>query len=333
MMGLGIHPIHLAVFGLAMGVNIAGVQWTNAIKAKGHKCHWSWAEKRTVYYAYMLSIMALDCCLNRYFEISYYFVIIKIYALAFPLGLIDYYFSDVDKISMNTIVGSALWCSTVLIRLWLSRRLLGVDGTFIVDDFSLLSLGKEYLRFTMAAVWQGMLSDLIFSPMHRLEHVFLYAKNHKHHHEYVNKLAMPVLYHGTYIDDFFMPVTTTFGGFMYMMMASCFGMAGSTYSNVVDWLIIYNMLFSHAHDVRVANLLLPVPPALNFAAYHRVHHLAPGNNFGLTLPSDLIWDKLLNVQTIRDPVEAAKAMEKDQPEARQPDAKQRPKKAQKSKGQ
>lgn len=280
----------------------------NALKKAGQKCNLSWGEKRNIYYAYMLSVMAIDCYMNRAFEISYYFVIIKIYALAFPLALIDYYFSDVDKISLSTIVGSALWCSTVLIRLWLVRYLIGVDGTFIVDDFSPLSLGKEYFRFTIAAVGQGMLSDLVFSPMHRVEHVVGYSKHHKLHHEYVNNLAMPVLYHGTYADDFLMPVTTTVGGLVYMLIAHQFGLAGSTYSNLVDWLIIYNMLFSHAHDVRVANLLLPVPPALNFAAYHRVHHLAPNNNFGLTLPSDLLWDKLLNVQTIRDPVEAAKTM-------------------------
>lgn len=280
----------------------------NAIKKAGQKCNLSWGEKRNIYYAYMLSVMAIDCYMNRAFEISYYFIIIKIYALAFPLALIDYYFSDVDKISLSTIVGSALWCSTVLIRLWLVRYLIDVDGTFIVDDFGPLSLGKEYFRFTIAAVGQGMLSDLVFSPMHRVEHVVGYSKHHKLHHEYVNNLAMPVLYHGTYADDFLMPVTTTFGGLVYMLIAHQFGLAGSTYSNLVDWLIIYNMLFSHAHDVRVANLLLPVPPALNFAAYHRVHHLAPNNNFGLTLPSDLLWDKMLNVQTIRDPVEAAKTM-------------------------
>eukprot|EP00971_Amphidinium_carterae_P098070 1940479-Amphidinium_carterae.1 len=33
--------------------------------------------------------------------------------------------------------------------------------------------------------------------------------------------------------------------------------------------------------------------------YHYVHHLSPCNNFGLTEPSDVIWDKLLGVNTVK----------------------------------
>ena len=41
------------------------------------------------------------------------------------------------------------------------------------------------------------------------------------------------------------------------------------------------------------------PPRLNFVAYHYVHHLSPGCNYGLTEPSDMVWDRLLGVSTIK----------------------------------
>ena len=56
---------------------------------------------------------------------------------------------------------------------------------------------------------------------------------------------------------------------------------------------------SHASDVRCARLVAPLPNSLNFVAYHYVHHLSPCNNFGLTEPSDLLWDWILGQKTIR----------------------------------
>merc|ERR1712187_674856 len=73
----------------------------------------------------------------------------------------------------------------------------------------------------------------------------------------------------------------------------------SAFSNVTGYLIIFNTLLSHAHDTRCARLMAPLPDSLNFVAYHYVHHLSPSNNYGLTEPSDLLWDFVLGVRTIR----------------------------------
>ena len=56
---------------------------------------------------------------------------------------------------------------------------------------------------------------------------------------------------------------------------------------------------SHAHDVRCARLMAPLPDELNFVACHHVHHISPTNNFGLTEPSDMFWDWILGVSTIK----------------------------------
>jgi len=73
------------------------------------------------------------------------------------------------------------------------------------------------------------------------------------------------------------------------------------FSNVSGYLVVCNTLMSHAHDVRCARLMAPLPDSLNFVAYHRVHHLHPSRNFGLTEPSDLLWDFILGVRTILKP--------------------------------
>ena len=73
---------------------------------------------------------------------------------------------------------------------------------------------------------------------------------------------------------------------------------GEAFSNLTGYIIIFNTLLSHAHDVRCSRLLAPLPDELNFVAYHYVHHLSPCNNFGLTEPSDQLWDLLLGDKTI-----------------------------------
>ncbi|CAE8605698.1 unnamed protein product [Polarella glacialis] len=173
---------------------------------------------------------------------------------------------------------------------------------FLVGDLSPMSLCREVLRFMVELPCIRMFSDLIFSPMHRLaHHRLVYSKSHKVHHEYTNKITSLVFYHGTYLDDFLMAVTTTFGAFLYVWLSSCVGCQMSANSNMVELLMAFNTLFSHPHDVRCASLIVPVPNALNFAAYHRVHHIHHGSNFGLTLPSDLVWDALLGCKTIWNP--------------------------------
>ena len=199
------------------------------------------------------------------------------------------------------IAGAALWCSTALLRPLLSGAVWPLAGRLlVVREASFRTALVETARFVGSLPFLGLLSDLIFSPMHRLAHrPSLYKGHHKEHHEYTHQLTSLVLFHGALLDDFLMPATTIVGGFLYVALLSLVGLEGEAFSSVQLYLITFNILMSHAHDVRCARLLAPLPDSLNFVAYHYVHHLRPSSNFGLTEPSDLLWDWLLGVRTIR----------------------------------
>ena len=126
-----------------------------------------------------------------------------------------------------------------------------------------------------------------------------YQSNHKEHHSSTNELTVLVLFHGTLLDDFLMPATATLGGFVCVLLLSLVGLEAEAASNLVVYLYTCNILMSHAHDVRCARLMAPLPDELNFVACHHVHHISPTNNFGLTEPSDMFWDWILGVSTIK----------------------------------
>jgi len=292
------HPAHKAAFGGFMAFNVMALFWLNKVKKSGYVPNWTWNEKRRLYWSYLVAVITGSCCMDAVWPIHELFLPVKAYALAFPFGLIDYFFSSNTHVSPSVLVGAGLWGSTLWLRVWLMRTFMAPNLTKIVTDPSPLSLGKEVLRFIAAAPFCSIFTDLIFSPMHRLEHRICYAQHHKQHHSFVNHINSLVLYYGAYLDDFMMPVTMTIGYFTYAKLCGWLGLGASAFSNVSEWLLLMNTLLSHAHDARCASLILPVPDSLNFAAYHRVHHLNPARNFGLTLPSDLIWDKILGVNTI-----------------------------------
>jgi len=265
---------------------------------------WTWAMRRNAYWTVMALFLSIGVCLDVYFPISPWLIPLKAYTFAFPVGLLDFYFSDTRGLSPQVLLGASLWCSTAYLRLlfvWflcghpLFPRIVGPDVTLLSV---LMVFVRELLRFMCLLIFSGLFSDLLFSPMHRLlHHGRVYGLMHKTHHEFTNTLTSLVLYHGELLDDFLMPFTVTIGGGLYTVFASMIGC--SAYSNVCEYLIIMATLLSHAHDTRCARLLAPLPDELNFVAYHYVHHLTPSNNFGLTEPSDLFWDWLLGVNTIR----------------------------------
>ena len=224
----------------------------------------------------------------------------KSYTLAFSLGLLDLYFSETRGVPMKVLLGAILWCSTNIMRNIFLDIYFGypVQSLVVIQEFSLSTVPKEMIRYVAMLVGTGIFSDLIFSPMHRLSHRYGYKFNHKEHHEYTNKLTALVLYHGTLLDDFLMPFTTTIGGMLYVLAANQFGFMVESFSNVTAYLVVFNTVLSHAHDIRCSRLLAPLPDELNFVAYHYVHHLSPANNFGLTEPSDKFWDYVLGVKTI-----------------------------------
>merc|ERR1712096_38449 len=87
-------PAHLIVFAIAMLVNLGGLVWCNSVKAKGYVPALSWGQKRSIYWAYLLFVVVLSCWMDQQWRIHELFWPIKAYALVFPFGLIDYYFSE-----------------------------------------------------------------------------------------------------------------------------------------------------------------------------------------------------------------------------------------------
>lgn len=225
------------------------------------------------------------------------------YVFAFPVGLLDLWFSSTRGVPLKVLAGASLWCSTMLLRVWLADRWFDRPiSPVMIREVSLRSLAVEVVRYLAMLPTVGLLSDLLFSPMHRLaHHPLVYTAHHKEHHTYTNELTSLVLYHGTLLDDFLMPATTVVGGLLWVLLLGAAGLEHEAFSNLGVYLLICNTLMSHAHDVRCARLMAPLPQGLNFVAYHWVHHISPSHNFGLTEPSDMLWDWLLGVSTIKQP--------------------------------
>lgn len=309
------HPIQWAVTGGVIVADLVGLLLINRYKARSGGeagTSWRWHHKRWMYHALLAALVGSASWLDVHYPIGAYLILVKVYAMAFPIGLLDLYFSETKGVPFKVVAGASLWCSTTLLRQVL------VDATWpnggagvplgIVREATARTAAIEFLRYACMLPVVGLLSDLIFSPMHRLAHApAIYKWNHKTHHEYTNKLTALVLYHGALLDDFLMPASTIVGGFLYMWFLGLAGLQAEAFSNVGSYLIVCNTLMSHAHDVRCARLMAPLPDSLNFVAYHYVHHLSPCNNFGLTEPSDLLWDRVLGVRTIRKLEEFVKA--------------------------
>jgi hypothetical protein len=248
---------------------------------------------------------------------------IRAYVFSFPVGLIDYYFAapSVTLRHIPVLVGTIWWgYATTTARFHLSRWLLGGnEGDQSTDTTSPLQLaghdvglaasdsggihlaaafGTEFLRFLVNVVLIGVLSDLFFSPSHRLTHKFLYDKQHSIHHRYhPHELTTLVVYYAGAMDNFLMGGSITLGGILCDLFLLRYPLLKS--SNVTLQLVIYNTLFSHAHDIRANDLLLPfLPSGLNFAAYHRVHHQFPHRNFGFTFLTDGLWDLAFRETTV-----------------------------------
>lgn len=298
------HPVQLGIIcGMAMA-NTVALCLINRHKRRQQKApQFSWETRRNAFWALIAVSVTTSSLLDCFFPIDGRVILpIKSYLFAFPLGLLDLYFSDTKGVPMKVLAGAALWCSTVILRqlfvdAWFGRP---VDTLVFVTELTPLTPLVEMVRYVVSLLGVGLMSDLIFSPMHRMtHHPRIYKSHHKSHHEYTNKLTALVLYHGNLLDDFLMPSTTALGGFLYtILLSKVLGIEGQAFSNLTGYLIVFNTLLSHSHDIRCARLLAPLPDELNFVAYHYVHHISPSNNFGLTEPSDKLWDCLLGVKTI-----------------------------------
>jgi hypothetical protein len=242
------HPVQLLAIATIILIDILALHWLNA--AKKQQQHSSpplpWKAKRNRYHFLILTLVGAACLLDAHYPITSTMLAIKAYAFAFPLGLLDLRFSATDGVPMKVILGASLWCSTVLLRQWYLD-----EPIIMATTLNVRTVCVESVRYVSLLLGVGILSDLLFSPMHRLtHHPSVYKTHHKEHHEYTNHLTSLVLYHGTLLDDFLMPFTTTFGGIAYACVLNQIGFPGQRYSNVTIYLLIFNTLLSHAHDIR-----------------------------------------------------------------------------------
>mmetsp|Transcript_941 Transcript_941/g.1553 ORF Transcript_941/g.1553 Transcript_941/m.1553 type:complete len:309 (+) Transcript_941:171-1097(+) len=283
------HPIQLTAIAIMATINIVVLFLLNKLKkTQSSAPQLSWEHRRNRFWALIASSVAISIVLDMFFPVDTKIMLhIKAYVMAFPLGLLDLYYSETKGVPMKVVVGAALWCSCVILRNFAVDCFLGrnIETIVMLKEFTPLTFVAEVIRYVCMLLGTGLLSYLLFSPMHRAtHHSSVYKHHHKSHHEYTNKLTALVIYHGNLLDDFLMPFTTTIGGFIYIWLLSQFGLESESFSNLTSYLLSFNILLSHAHDLRCARLLAPLPDAVNFVAYHYVHHISPSHNYGLTEP-------------------------------------------------
>eukprot|EP00986_Skeletonema_menzelii_P008901 scaffold3901_cov135-Skeletonema_menzelii.AAC.7 len=276
------HPIQLTGIAIMATIDIVVLFLLNKLKkTQSSAPQLSWEHRRNRFWTLIASSVAISIVLdNMFFPVDTKIMLhIKAYVMAFPLGLLDLYYSETKGVPMKVVVGAALWCSCEILRNFAVDCFLGrnIETIVMLKEFTPLTFVAEVIRAT--------------------HHSSVYKHHHKSHHEYTNKLTALVIYHGNLLDDFLMPFTTTIGGFIYIWLLSQFGLESESFSNLTSYLLSFNILLSHAHDLRCARLLAPLPDAVNFVAYHYVHHISPSHNYGLTEPNQF-WDYILGVKTI-----------------------------------
>jgi hypothetical protein len=186
-------PVQLRV-GVALFVaNASALIWLNHLKQtntteKSHK--WSWESKRLAYWSYMVVALFVGCLLDREFDTSELYLNVRTYLFGIPIGLMDFYFSDVTHVPIQSMLGAGLWCSTVMIRSAWAAQTMGSDLTVIMSEFSLPSILKKCLRFVVVIPCTRILTDLLFGPKHQRLHSIktgplAYKNHHKKHHKYI----------------------------------------------------------------------------------------------------------------------------------------------------
>ena len=237
-------------------------------------------------------------------SLSWAYTTLLAYVIGYAASLLDFSVSHVESMPvMEILPGMALWCSSSLAVGWFQQHLYGSNSVTVVNPRDLLSLqflGWQYVTFLVNLLCRGFFTDLFFSPLHRYMHAAShYQTQHKKHHAYVRNLTNLVLYYGTLVDDFLMPLTTILGGLLSLLLEEATDRTGLLNpSNLVTTMILTQLPYSHASDRRLASLFCPLPKSLNFIDYHLQHHLEPQSNFGLLVITDMIWDAILGTTTV-----------------------------------
>ncbi len=107
------------------------------------------------------------------------------------------------------------------------------------DLMNPVTLLTEYGRFLGYLLITGILTDLVFSPMHRLTHSsrWIYTRLHARHHSFRSRLTSLVLFHGDELDDLLMAACPIagFAGSMTVLAALNASLPTSWQSTGPSW--------------------------------------------------------------------------------------------------
>jgi len=307
--------IHLGYVAAIYAVSIIIVSHVNTRRSLGSPSPLpplSWNYVRACHYSLMIPLIVGSLLLDQFWPSNVYLVAFKAMANSYAIGSLDYIFSQTRKASALACAGgSLLWLSSsFMVQMYLLRNVFGGDASMVRQtSYTPWAFALEWLRTGHYLSLAGIFTDLVFSPMHRLtHHPLIYKRLHKGHHATTTQLSGLELWRGHALDDIIMAATIIVGFSATMVICTRLGLgyAFNPLSNTAWYIYQVYLPYSHASDSRLAALIAPMPEALNFAAYHHVHHQDPSKNYGLTLPSDLLWDTLLGARTIVMPSEFAK---------------------------
>ena len=101
----------VAVIGVLLAANIAGLVQINRMKGSGvAPPSWSWETKRNAYWVLIATLVTAAVALDVWYPIHHYTLVIKAYAFAFPIGLLDLWLGStrVDRHSQSAGGGVAV---------------------------------------------------------------------------------------------------------------------------------------------------------------------------------------------------------------------------------
>ena len=229
------------------------------------------------------------------------------------IALVDFMLSKTGFLMIPGILfGNIMWMLTYGFTLHVAVAnftSFSTRGLPVADSISELAL--LYISTYAVILFSGLSSDLFFSPVHRLLHSPKLIKYHNEHHR-ATELCGPILYKGTALDDFIMSTCAAAGHCLLIVVLLRLGL-GSLYFSIIPSFVAMMLPYSHASDMGLVNLFFTIPGRLNYIAYHRLHHIDPSLNPGLTAIGDKIWDTILRTKTVSVPFQGTVEQREMQP--------------------
>ena len=113
---LATHAAQIGAVGLVAALDVVGLVLLNRHKLASPPVYRPWPQRRNAYWLLIAALVSFASWLDTRCPISAYMMAIKAYVFAFPVGLLDLYFSEARGVPLAVLVGTSLWCSTVLLR-------------------------------------------------------------------------------------------------------------------------------------------------------------------------------------------------------------------------